>query len=57
MIVELINSAIEAVVDRIGSEQHTLAGASKDLGTAAMLVSLVLLAVVWIAIIYDRFIA
>jgi diacylglycerol kinase (ATP) len=57
MIVELINSAIEAVVDRIGSEQHTLAGAAKDLGSAAVLISLVLLAVVWIAVIYDRFLA
>ena len=53
--VELINSAIEAVVDRISEEQHVLAGAAKDLGSAAVLVSLVFLAVIWIAVVYDRF--
>jgi diacylglycerol kinase (ATP) len=55
LIVELVNSAIEAIVDRIGAEQHVLAGAAKDLGSAAVFVSLVFLAVVWIAVIYDRF--
>ena len=55
LVIELINSAIEAVVDRIGDEQHVLAGAAKDLGSAAVLISLVFLAVVWIAVAYDRF--
>jgi len=57
LVVELLNSAIEAVVDRIGEEQHHLAGAAKDLGSAAVLVSLVFLAVVWSAVAYDRFLA
>ncbi|MFK5926120.1 MAG: diacylglycerol kinase [Desulfuromusa sp.] len=47
MIVELINSAIEAVVDRIGLEKHELSGRAKDLGSAAVLGSLLLLAYIW----------
>ena len=47
MIVELLNSAIEAVVDRIGLEQHELSGRAKDLGSAAVLGSLLLLAYIW----------
>lgn len=48
LIVELLNSAVEAVVDRIGSEYHELAGRAKDLGSAAVLVTLLLWAYVWI---------
>lgn len=47
LIVELINSAIEAVVDRVSGERHELAGAAKDLGSAAVLVALVNMVVVW----------
>ncbi|MCW8860503.1 MAG: diacylglycerol kinase [Deltaproteobacteria bacterium] len=47
MIVELLNSAIEAVVDRIGLENHELSGRAKDLGSAAVLSSLLLVAYVW----------
>ncbi|WP_321368099.1 diacylglycerol kinase [uncultured Desulfuromusa sp.] len=47
MIVELLNSAIEAVVDRIGPEKHELSGRAKDLGSAAVLVSLILTAYIW----------
>ncbi len=50
MIVELINSAVEAVVDRIGEEHHELAGRAKDMGSAAVFVTLVLSAFVWIMI-------
>jgi diacylglycerol kinase (ATP) len=57
LVVELINSALEAVVDRHGDERHELAGAAKDLGSAAVFVSLVLVAVVWAAVAYDRFFA
>lgn len=53
MIVELINSAIEAVVDRIGSEHHELAGLAKDLGSAAVLIALLIAAVLWLAILLD----
>ena len=47
LIVELLNSAIEAAVDRIGLERHELAGLAKDIGSAAVLLALVLWAVVW----------
>ncbi len=50
MIVELMNSAIEAVVDRIGSERHELAGRAKDLGSAAVFCAIVLAIVVWILV-------
>lgn len=48
MIVELINSAIECVVDRIGSERHELSGRAKDYGSAAVCLSLLLTIVLWI---------
>ncbi|OLO08441.1 hypothetical protein BTW08_06810 [Salinicola sp. MH3R3-1] len=48
--VELINSALEATVDRIGLEHHPLSGNAKDMGSAAVLVSLVLMAGVWLCI-------
>jgi diacylglycerol kinase (ATP) len=47
VVVELLNSAIEAVVDRVGTEHHPLAGAAKDMGSAAVLVSLVMVMLVW----------
>ncbi len=47
LIVELLNSALENVVDRIGSEHHVLAGRAKDQGSAAVMVAVVLVAVVW----------
>jgi diacylglycerol kinase (ATP) len=50
LIVELLNSAIEATVDRIGPERHVLAGLAKDIGSAAVLLAFVLLAVVWLIV-------
>lgn len=47
LITELLNSAVEAVVDRIGEEHHDLAGQAKDMGSAAVAVSLALVVVVW----------
>ena len=47
LMVELLNSAIEATVDRISLENHQLAKRAKDIGSAAVLVSLVNLAMVW----------
>jgi len=47
LLAELINSAIEAVVDRIGDEPHRLSGRAKDIGSAAVFVALSLVAVVW----------
>lgn len=47
LLAELVNSAIEAVVDRIGHEHHELAGRAKDIGSAAVFVALVNAALVW----------
>lgn len=52
---ELANSSVEAVVDRTGAERHELSGRAKDIGSALVFVSLVLLAVVWGIIAYSRF--
>ena len=57
LIVELINSAIEAAIDRLGDERHELAGAAKDLGSAAVFVVLCLVGLIWFAVAYDRFLA
>ena len=54
LIVELVNSAIEATVDRIGFERHALAGLAKDIGSAAVLMSFVLLAAVWLLVLLGR---
>lgn len=50
LIVELLNSAVEAAVDRVGTDHHRLSGQAKDLGSAAVFVSLLLVVVVWTAI-------
>jgi len=50
LIVELLNSAIENTVDRIGSELHDLSGRAKDMGSAAVMLSLLLIAICWSAI-------
>ncbi len=54
LVVELLNSAIEATVDRIGLERHALAGLAKDLGSAAVLMSFVLLGAVWLIVLLGR---
>jgi diacylglycerol kinase (ATP) len=53
-IVELLNSGIEAVVDRIGDEPHNLLGRAKDMGSAAVFVVLILAAVLWLSVIIDH---
>ncbi|MCW5202223.1 diacylglycerol kinase [Desulfobulbus sp. US1] len=50
LIIELLNSALEAVVDRIGLEHHELSGRAKDLGSAAVFLALLNGAVVWLLI-------
>jgi len=50
LIAELLNTGIEAVVDRIGLERHMLAGAAKDAGSAAVFLTLILCAFVWATI-------
>lgn len=52
LIVELINSAIEAVVDRIGVERHELSGRAKDMGSAAVFVALLFAAFTWSYILF-----
>jgi diacylglycerol kinase (ATP) len=54
LIVELLNSAVEAVVDRVGLERHELAGLAKDLGSAAVFMAFVLLSAVWLLVLLDR---
>lgn len=57
LIVELLNSGIEAVVDRVGDEYHKLAGSAKDLGSASVLLSLLLTGLVWGLILYERYLS
>jgi diacylglycerol kinase (ATP) len=52
---ELANSSVEAVVDRTGSEHHELSGRAKDIGSALVFISLVLLSLVWGIIAANRF--
>ena len=54
LIVELLNTAIEATVDRVSLEVHPLAKRAKDLGSAAVMLSLVLAASVWLFVLLDR---
>jgi diacylglycerol kinase (ATP) len=54
LVVELLNSAIEATVDRIGLERHVLAGLAKDIGSAAVLMSFILLGIVWLLVLLGR---
>lgn len=55
LIVELINSSIEAVVDRIGDERHELAGRAKDMGSAAVFIALANVIFIWAIIAWQRF--
>ncbi len=52
LVVEILNTAVEAVVDRIGLEHHELSGLAKDLGSAAVLLSLLFAAGVWLAFLW-----
>lgn len=53
LVVELLNSAIEAAIDRIGEERHTLSGLAKDMGSAAVFGSFLLLAFSWAVVLTD----
>jgi diacylglycerol kinase (ATP) len=53
LIVELLNSAIEATVDRISLDNHELAKRAKDIGSAAVMLSLACMTVVWICVLRD----
>lgn len=53
LMIELLNSALESVVDRIGDEHHILSGRAKDIGSAAVFISLLNVVVVWLLIIFN----
>ena len=53
IVVELLNTAIEAVVDRVGVEHHELSGRAKDAGSAAVMVSIIFALCVWITVIIN----
>ena len=53
LIVELLNSAVEAVVDKVSPEFHELAKRAKDMGSAAVLLSLMIAVVVWATVVYQ----
>jgi diacylglycerol kinase (ATP) len=55
MIVELLNTGIETAIDRIGPEWHDLSKRAKDMGSAAVLLSLVLCSGIWLAALFQRF--
>ncbi|MBA5605451.1 diacylglycerol kinase [Duganella sp. FT3S] len=55
LIVELINSALEAVVDRVSLERHPLSKNAKDFGSAAVLLACLLAAAAWAVVLLDRF--
>jgi diacylglycerol kinase (ATP) len=57
LIAELLNSALEAVIDRIGEDRHELSGRAKDMGSAAVFISLWAVVMTWGLIGYERFIA
>jgi diacylglycerol kinase (ATP) len=57
LMAELANSSVEAVVDRTGSEHHELSGRAKDIGSALVFMSLVLLAIVWGIVAANRFLS
>jgi diacylglycerol kinase (ATP) len=54
MLVEILNSAVEAIVDRLSTERHPLSGYAKDLGSAAVFFALVLLFSTWALVLWDR---
>ena len=53
LIVELLNTAVEVVVDRVGIESHVLSGRAKDLASAAVMLSLVNALVVWLLVLWS----
>ena len=52
MIAELLNSAVEAIVDRIGDEPHELSGRAKDIASAAVMVALALAFLTWVLLVF-----
>lgn len=57
LIAELLNSAVEAAIDRIGEDRHRLSGRAKDMGSAAVFISLWTAGIAWGLVGYERFLA
>ncbi|ABE60274.1 MULTISPECIES: diacylglycerol kinase [Chromohalobacter] len=55
LMVELLNSAVENVVDRIGPEHHELSGRAKDIGSAAVMISLIMAGLTWVLLAWQKF--
>ncbi len=55
LVAELLNSAVEAITDRVGVEHHELSGRAKDMGSAAVFIALLNLVVVWALLAWQRF--
>ncbi len=55
LITELFNTAVEAAIDRISDEQHELSKRAKDIGSAAVFVSLTILVIVWSLVLYENY--
>ena len=55
LIVELLNSAIENAIDRIGAERHVLSGRAKDMGSAAVFFCLTLIVIIWLSMAWSKF--
>ena len=53
LLVEILNSALEAVVDRFGDEQHELSGRAKDMGSAAVLLAFIVSGLIWFSVFSD----
>lgn len=54
LFMELLNSAVEAVVDRIGPEQHELSGRAKDVASSAVLLAIFMAGMVWLLVLFGR---
>ena len=54
MLIEVLNSAIESAIDRVGSEEHELSRRAKDLGSAAVLMGILLCLALWTDTIYNN---
>jgi diacylglycerol kinase (ATP) len=50
LVVELLNSAIESIVDRIGNEPHELSGRAKDMGSSAVFLSITITIIIWVGV-------
>lgn len=53
LLMELVNTAIEAVVDRFGAEQHELSAAAKDIGSAVVFLSIVMFVITWLLLLFN----